>query len=93
MLATVRYVARILPVRESSFDTISINTSILNRRSDIARDINKSLILVSNNIAYLKEKGFITPFEKNYTNIGCYFKYKMTDSGIKYLEEGESYYF
>ncbi|MBS3079302.1 hypothetical protein J4218_04225 [Candidatus Pacearchaeota archaeon] len=63
------------------------------RRSDIARDINKSLILVSNNIAYLKEKGFITPFEKNYTNIGCYFKYKMTDSGIKYLEEGESYYF
>lgn len=64
-----------------------------NRRIDIAKDIHRSLIFVSNNIAYLKKRGFIIPFEKIYTNKGCYFKYKITNNGIRYLEEGDSYYF
>ena len=63
------------------------------RRKEIAKNIKCSLIKTANNIAYLKDKKFITPIEKIYTNKGCYFKYEITQKGLEYLRVGGSYYF
>ena len=52
------------------------------RRQDIAKDIKKDPVLVNNMISYLKNKGYIVPFEKIYTNNGCFFKYEITGEGL-----------
>jgi DNA-binding transcriptional regulator WhiA len=63
------------------------------RRKEIAKDIKCGLVKTANNIAYLKNKKFIIPIEKIYTNKGCYFKYNITKKGLEYLKAGKSYYF
>ncbi len=62
------------------------------RRREIASDIKQDLILIGNNINWLKKKRYIDSFEKIYTNKGCYHKYKVTGKGEGYLEKSLSFF-
>lgn len=56
------------------------------RKKDISRDIKKNLILVGNNLNWLRKNKFIEPYKKVCTNKGCFHKYKITSKGEKYIK-------
>ena len=60
------------------------------RKKDISRHLNLSLNIVGNNIYRLRKNKLIEPKSKIFTNKGCYFKYKLTLLGQKYLEDKSS---
>lgn len=62
------------------------------RKKDISKDIKQNLILVGNNINWLKKKGCIIPFEKVVTNKGCFHKYIITQKGEEYLKKSLSFF-
>ncbi len=63
------------------------------RRKDIEEELNQKLILVSNNIYRLRKKGLIVLQDKIYTNRGCFFRYKLTSRGEKFLKGDLSSFF
>ena len=62
------------------------------RKRDISKDIKQNLVLVGNNINWLKKKGYIIPFEKVVTNKGSFYKYRITFEGEEYLEKSLSFF-
>ena len=62
------------------------------RKRDISKDIKQNLILVGNNINWLKKKEYIIPSEKVVTNKGCFHKYIITQKGEEYLEKSLSFF-
>lgn len=62
------------------------------RRRDISRDIKQSLVLVGNNINWLKKKSYIEPYQKIYTNQGSFYKYRITPKGKEYLNKSLSFF-
>ena len=62
------------------------------RKRDISKNIKQNLILVGNNLNWLKKKGLIIPYEKIFTNNGCFHKYKVTKRGEGYLKDSPSFF-
>jgi len=59
----------------------------INRKKDIASKLKIKLITAANNISKLRNKGYITPKEKIFSNNGSFFKYQITKKGEEYLEK------
>jgi len=62
------------------------------RKRDISKDIHQNLVLIGNNLNWLKKKEYIIPFEKVATNKGCFYKYIITQKGEEYLEKSLSFF-
>ncbi len=62
------------------------------RKRDISRGIKKNLILVGNNLNWLRKNKFIEPYKKVCTNKGCFHKYKITPKGKRYIKESYSFF-
>tara|TARA_Y100000034_G_C6806603_1_gene362252 strand:- start:86 stop:1000 length:915 start_codon:yes stop_codon:yes gene_type:complete len=62
------------------------------RKRNIAKGIQQNLILVGNNINWLRKNRFIEPYEKIYTNKGCFHRYKVTQKGERYIKKSLSFF-
>jgi len=62
------------------------------RKRDISKNIHQSLMLVGNNLNWLKKKEHIFPYEKIVTNKGGFHKYKITEKGEEYLNKSLSFF-
>ena len=62
------------------------------RKRDISKRINLGLVLVGNNLNWLKKKNYIASYEKVCTNKGSFHKYKITNKGEEYLTKSLSFF-
>jgi len=62
------------------------------RKREIAKNINQRLPITGSNINWLRKKEFIESYEKVYSNVGSYYKYKITKKGENYLEKSLSFF-
>jgi predicted transcriptional regulator len=57
-----------------------------NKRVEMAEDLNLTKSAVGNNLMWLTRNELINAIEKCYTNKGSFYRYGLTERGLKYLE-------
>ncbi|MEK6873992.1 MAG: LAGLIDADG family homing endonuclease [Nanoarchaeota archaeon] len=65
----------------------------ISRKRNIANYLNQNLILINNNLNWLKKNDFIFAKDQIITNKGCFFIYALTDKGKTYLQNGSDSFF
>ncbi len=59
----------------------------IERKREISKVLKLDLVTLANNLSKLKEKHYIRPYKKTFSNKGTFFNYEITAEGKNYLEK------